>query len=77
MIQLFASMRMQAESVSIFDTEILDQWEIPFGDWVDQMIDWIDANLSWLLDAIRWPLPFCLKISWTIFCHQFLGYGWS
>ena len=31
MIQLFASMRMQAESVSIFDTEILDQWEIPFG----------------------------------------------
>jgi len=61
MIQLFASMRMQAESVSIFDTEILDQWEIPFGAWVDQMIDWIDANLSWLLDAIRWPFAFLLE----------------
>ena len=61
MIQLFASMRMQAESVSVFDSEILDQWEIPFGEWVDQMIDWIDANLSWLLDAIRWPFAFLLE----------------
>jgi len=60
MIQLFALMRTQAESISLFNQEILDQWEIPFGEWIDQMIDWIDTNLSWLLDAIRWPFAFLL-----------------
>ena len=50
----------QGAETSIFDSMILDQWEVPFGDWVDQMVDWIDANLSWLLDAIRWPFSFLL-----------------
>lgn len=50
----------QGAETSVFDSMILDQWEVPFGDWVDQMVDWIDANLSWLLDAIRWPFSFLL-----------------
>ena len=37
------------ESVSIFDTAILDEWRIPFGYWFDQMVDWMDLNAGCLL----------------------------
>jgi glycine betaine/proline transport system permease protein len=58
---VLAQSGLQADDVGIFDATILDQWEIPFGAWVDQMVDWIDANLGWLLDAIRWPFAFLLE----------------
>ena len=53
-------MSVLAES-NIWDDTILDEWELPFGDWVKQMVDWIDNNLDWLLSAIEWPFAFLLR----------------
>lgn len=58
----------------LLDNEVLDEWEVPFGDWIDQSVDWIDNNLGGLLDAIEWPFSFLLdnlvdnfltEISWV------------
>jgi glycine betaine/proline transport system permease protein len=63
-----------ADNTSIFDERILDQWEIPFGEWVDQSVDWVNNNLSHVLDVIRWPFQFLfdnvvqdvlLSVSWV------------
>ncbi|MGH1490542.1 MAG: ABC transporter permease, partial [Acidimicrobiales bacterium] len=63
-----------ADNTSIFDEGILDQWEIPFGEWVDQAVDWTNNNLSHVLDVIRWPFQFLfdnvvqdilLSVSWV------------
>ena len=53
---------LQDESVSFFDNAWLDQWLIPFGDWVDQAVDWIATNMTTLLAIIEWP--FDMMISW-------------
>lgn len=34
---------------------VLDQYEIPFGPWMEQMANWITLNLKWLLSIIEWP----------------------
>ncbi len=63
-----------AENTSIFDEGILDQWEVPVGQWVDQAVDWVNNNLSHVLDVIRWPFQFLfdnvvqdvlLSVSWV------------
>lgn len=43
------------------DNDVLDQFEIPFGEWMDQSVDWIDVNLDWLLKAIEWPFDFLIR----------------
>lgn len=40
---------------SVFDNRVLDQFEIPFGDWVNQAIRWVAIELEWLLGLIEWP----------------------
>ena len=37
------------------DNLVLDEYYVPFGDWMGQSVDWIFANLKWLLSAIKWP----------------------
>ena len=56
------------EADSIYDNLILDQWTIPFGSWIDQMVDWTDMNLGGLLDAIKWPFEMLIKY----FVNEFL-----
>jgi len=74
----------QTEDVPIRSNDILDEFEIPVGSWVDQMVDWIDINFgegenSWfpLLKWIEWPFDFLLRnivdgllldMSWTTLC---------
>ena len=64
MMQILGQIRFEKagteESVSIFDTAILDEWRIPFGYWFDQMVDWMDINAAWVLDSIKWPFDFLL-----------------
>jgi len=64
MMQILGQVRFEragtGESVSIFDTAILDEWRIPFGYWFDQMVDWMDLNAEWVLDTIKWPFDFLL-----------------
>ena len=54
----------QEESVPLTDNRFLDQWEIPFGEWMDQAVDWIDNNLQTLLSIIEWP--FETLIGWLV-----------
>ena len=42
-------------SPGLLDNEVLDQFEIPVGEWADQAVDWIAVNLKWLLSIIKWP----------------------
>jgi len=37
------------------DNEVLDQFLVPFGSWMEQASDWIQGNLGWLLAIIEWP----------------------
>lgn len=37
------------------DNQVLDEFYVPFGDWMGQAIEWILSDLRWLLSAIRWP----------------------
>ncbi len=64
MMQILGQIRFEKagaeESVSLFDTAILDEWRIPFGYWFDQMVDWMDINAAWVLDSIKWPFDFLL-----------------
>ena len=39
----------------IGDNAVLDQFEIPFGAWMDQAVDWIAVNLKGPLSVIEWP----------------------
>lgn len=58
---MLAAVAGESETIGLFNKDVLDEWEVPFGEWVDQMVDWIDSNLDWLLDAIRWPFSFLLE----------------
>ncbi len=40
---------------SIYDNLVLDEWEIPFGEWADQAVDWISVNLEVFLAVVEWP----------------------
>lgn len=40
---------------SLDDNRVLDDFNIPFGEWMDQAVDWITLNLKWLLRIIEWP----------------------
>ena len=51
----------QSQTPGIADNKVLDQWTIPFGEWVEQMVRWIDGNLGWLLDIIEWPFTFLFR----------------
>jgi len=64
----------QTTDKSPWDNLFLDEFEIPFGAWIDQSVDWIDNNLGPLLDAIAWPFEtligalvtdFLAQISWV------------
>ena len=62
------------ERIRVWDNALLDQWRIPFGDWMEQAIFWTEVNLPKLLDAIAWPFDtliralvrdFLVEISWV------------
>ncbi len=62
------------DTKGFFDNLLLDEWQIPFGDWMDQSVDWIDNNMQTVLDVIEWPFrtlidalvnDFLAEISWV------------
>ncbi len=46
----------------IADNEVLDEWAIPFGDWIDQAVDWTKNDLGGLLDAMKKPFEFLIQL---------------
>ena len=51
----------QSQSPGVADNQVLDQWTIPFGEWIDQMVRWIDLNLGWALGIVEWPFTFLFR----------------
>ena len=45
----------------ILDEEVLDEYLIPFGSWIEETVNWTTLNLGGLLDAIAWPFEFLLE----------------
>ncbi len=43
-------------AANFWDNSILDEWEIPFGLWVEEIVFWLTNHIGWLLDAIKWPV---------------------
>ncbi len=48
-------------NTSILDNTFLDQWRIPFGDWMEQAINWAAVNITQVLDAFAWPFEFLIR----------------
>ncbi len=66
----------QETGPGLTDNAVLDEFEIPFGAWMDQAVDWIDTQLQPALDAFAWPFEtlidllvndFLAEISWVWF----------
>ena len=51
----------ESETVGI-DNRLLDEWTVPFGDWIEQAVFWIANNLRWLLDIIAWPFDTLIQL---------------
>ncbi len=51
----------ESQRISIWNNDLLDQWRIPFGDWMEQAARWIAVNLGTLLDILAWPFDFLIR----------------
>ena len=49
-----------AERIGILDNRLLDQWRIPFGDWISQALRWIAVNMEQVLNVFAWPFEFLI-----------------
>ena len=65
---------------------VLDQWSIPVGDWVEQVVFWVDNNLKKTLEVIEWPFDRLLKLivdewllgmSWVTVSVAVFALGWA
>ena len=65
---------------------LLDQWQIPVGDWVEQTVFWVDNNLKSTLEMIQWPFDrlqavivddWLLGMSWLTICVAIFALGWA
>ncbi|MCY3806179.1 MAG: ABC transporter permease subunit [bacterium] len=82
----------QSEAPGVGDNAVLDQWDVPFGAWINQMVSWIDQNLAPVLDVFEWPFTFLFRnfvngpahhpwweiadMPWIAVCVVFLVIGW-
>lgn len=53
---------MRTFATAITDNAILDDYQIPFGEWVREIVFWITSHLGWLLSAIEWPFSSLLQL---------------
>jgi glycine betaine/proline transport system permease protein len=70
---------------TLVDNEVLDEYTIPFGEWIDQAVDWIAVNLTGLLELIEWPFKtlldlvvndFLLQVSWVLVVTMMFLIAW-
>ncbi|NOX29933.1 MAG: ABC transporter permease subunit, partial [Actinobacteria bacterium] len=50
-----ATILAQESEPGFTDNEVLDQFTVPFGEWIEQMVRWIDQNAQSVLAVIEWP----------------------
>ncbi len=67
------------------ENTVLDQWEIPVGDWGEQVVRWVENNLDKTLEVIKWPFARLLELivdqwlvemSWITVCLIVFAIGW-
>ena len=51
----------QDDGPGILDDAVLDEFNIPFGSWIEEGVNWITLNMGGVLDAIAWPFEFLLE----------------
>ncbi len=51
-----------SETVSFWDNLFLDEWRIPFGDWMEQAVFWVVNKMSPVLDVVAWPFEFLIDL---------------
>lgn len=49
------------DNMGILDNRFLDQWRIPFGDWMKEGARWIANEADTLLDIMEWPFEFLIR----------------
>lgn len=64
---------------------VLDNWQIPVGDWAEQAVFWVDNNLQATIGVIKWPFDtliniivneWLLQMSWLSVCFGVFLLGW-
>ena len=64
---------------------VLDNWQIPVGDWAEQAVFWVDNNLQATIGVIKWPFDtliniivneWLLQMSWLSVCFGVFLVGW-
>ncbi len=64
---------------------VLDNWGIPVGEWVEQVVFWVDINMKSTLEVIEWPFAkllniivdqWLLQMSWLTVCIAVFLLGW-
>ena len=64
---------------------VLDNWQIPVGDWAEQAVFWVDNNLQATIGVIKWPFDtliniivneWLLQMSWLTVCFGVFLVGW-
>ena len=45
----------------IFDDAVLDEFNIPFGSWIEEAVNWITLNMGGVLTSLRGHLSSCSK----------------
>jgi glycine betaine/proline transport system permease protein len=67
------------------ENTVLDNWQIPVGDWVEQVVFWVDNNMKATLEVIEWPFrtllhvivdEWLLQMSWLTVCFAVFLLGW-
>jgi len=67
------------------DADVLDEYLIPFGSWIEETVNWTTLNLEGVLDGIAWPFEFLLEnivdnfllsISWLYVVVIMFGIAW-
>ncbi|MFT7648475.1 MAG: glycine betaine/proline transport system permease protein [Candidatus Poriferisodalaceae bacterium] len=76
----------EAGKVPVADNAILDQWNIPFGSWFEQVTRWVDINMGATLAVFKWPFESLLdlvvgqwlvEMSWLTVCLGMFFLGWA
>lgn len=64
---------LQQEDPSFFDSEVLDEYRLPFGDWLEQGINWATVNMGGVFDWIKWPFQALFDL---LLEAKFTGFPW-
>jgi glycine betaine/proline transport system permease protein len=76
----------EGAGIPVADNALLDEWNIPFGSWFEQITRWVDLNMSETLSVIKWPFESLLdlvvgqwlvEMSWLTVCIGMFFLGWA